>query len=193
MTLLRVALISCLLAQPAAAATFTVEGTFAPGSAPYSGNTLSGTIDITGGVITAADLVVTGIPSHFTNISSSRSNSSAGNSWVLAINNVNTSPFTAGGEDNLGIFFEPDPGAFLIGFTQGRINTGSVLHSQYDPITTVMITTAYGISLKGTICPPEGCHAFPLPAPGPIAGAGLPGLLALGLLLWRRRMKGQHV
>jgi hypothetical protein len=49
---------------------YTVEGTFRPTTGPGAplGNTLSGTIDITAGAITAMDLVVPTFPLHFTQI-----------------------------------------------------------------------------------------------------------------------------
>jgi hypothetical protein len=164
---------------------YNVNGIFVA-SAGVPSNTLTGTIDITGGQITAMDLVVGGFASHFTRI---YFNQYFNGGWILSGNNDN---YAYTNEDYLTFNFKPQPGPYLIDFEQAKITNGAVVHNQYSPITTVTTTTYYGLALGGTICPLDGCAPFPVTVhvPGPVVGAGLPGLLMMGLLLWRRKWRG---
>jgi hypothetical protein len=172
----------CLLGLSIGAAKadlFDISGTFTTGG----GGTLSGTLDIN---VTAPGLL-TGINAHyrlnlglaglleidFTNIDSQRASTGPGGWFVVAKDDI--------ANNSLGFEFTTPPvvpptAGTLVGFNGGTILNGAIFCLSGCGDNTGGLT--------GSITP----HGVP----GPIAGAGLPGLLLAGgglLAWWRRRQK----
>jgi hypothetical protein len=210
MRFLAVALLTTIGFTPVKADTFIVSGIFAA-EAGLPSNTLSGTIDINGGVIAGVSLSVPGMSSAVTVLAQSRVDSTiclavstvngtclqVTDVWEIRVSNGNFVNNPAG-ENLIDLTFTAFPGRSLIGFQQGFISNGFAANTRYDPITTDSTVTYFGLALGGTICPLDGCAPFPtqvilvgpVTAPSPVIGAGLPGLLlAGGLLGWRRRCR----
>jgi hypothetical protein len=158
--------------------TFVVSANFVA-EAGIPANTLSGTMDITAGQITAVDFIVGGFASHFTEI---WFNEYFNFTWLISAYNANNDMFSAHGADYVNINFTPVPGPYLIDFTQARITNGYVDTFHMDPLMTTGTLTYYGAALGGTICPLDGCAPFLVHnVPGPIVGVMSP-LFTVALL-----------
>ncbi len=162
-------------------ATYIVTGTFMA-VAGVSSTTLSGTIDITEGTVTAVDLVVPAFPLHFTNI---YFNEFYNGGWLLSAQTPGSCECFGGQEDYITFNFTAQPQ--LLNFQQAKITNGAVVHNTYTEQGST--TTYYGMGLQGTICPVSGCGPFlevsppPHHAPGPMAGGGLAGLVMILVLV----------
>jgi hypothetical protein len=156
--------------------TFIVDGIF-PAILSLPATTFSGTVDITGGVLDAMDITVTGVASHFTVLDAP---SGIG---MLAGTTPGSTPLST---DFITLSFGPIPGPYLMDFQQAQFYGGSATHSTHNFITGITTVTYYGFAPQGTICPESGCLPFPPPpgVPGPVAGAGL-GSIVVCLFLWR--------
>jgi hypothetical protein len=145
--------------------TFIVEGTFAEGFGLFHG-TLSGTIDITAGSVTSADLVVSDLPSHFTNAAGAN-----GELFVYDDPNIDARAANTevpNGINELLLEFTPFPGPFLFGFLKANIIFGFARNEKTDPVTLVDTITYYDGGLTGTICPPGAALlSIPFLAPSP--------------------------
>lgn len=151
--------------------TYFVDGTF-----QFPSATLSGTVDITDGVLTSMDLAVPILPQHFTQIYTSQPGHGG---WQLVGLTPGSTPFSG---DSITITFYPVAHATsLIDFQQAQITAGAAFN------VTGGFFSYYGASLNGTICPADGC-LLPFPpippgVPAPVAGTGLIGLLVIVVLL----------
>jgi hypothetical protein len=144
-----------------------LPGLLTPGGTPANA-TGTLTIDVTAGIVSAADIQIpiSGVPD-LTNIQESHALDPSLALWTIGITNV-LCPCSYALQFN---FTTSAPGS-LVGFAGGTITQAAFS--------------------SGGIVFLEGGSITPVGVPGPVAGAGLPGLiLASGGLLgwWRRRQK----
>lgn len=155
-----------LLAMSVAAnaVTFNALGTFSIG-----GQSLTGTIDINGGLVTGAAFDVTGY-AHFGNLFS-QYDGGAGDWGLTMLNGVG---------NELHVHFTPWP-ALLEPLPAGVLNQGLIGNEGFSEI--------YGIGLLGTLTA-DSVSATPLPAALPLFAGGLG---AIGLVGWRRKRKAAAI
>jgi hypothetical protein len=158
--------------------TFDVSGTLLANPPTTTTNTtLSGTlaIDVSTGTLTGVDLMVPGF-SDFTHLDSSAA--SGLNDWYITTDNgAGCGPAV----DCLDITIATSPtGASLVNLESASL-VGAILGGGTDTVFYV------DVAAGGTVTPEAA-------VPGPVAGAGLPGLIAAwgGLLAWWRRRLGKR-
>src|SRR5262249_25528967 len=162
---------------------FDVVGSFTSqcnsgGSCSAVNTPLTGTItvDVTLGFATAADLVVPGFASHFTTVTVDQVFPPNPDRQIFVSD-------SAGEEVFLDLITSPNNGS-LVGLTSAQINTA---FAGYTRIGDFFLCFS-DLCLNGT----GGSVTPQVAVPGPIAGAGLPGLILAsgGLLGWWRRRQG---
>jgi hypothetical protein len=149
---------------------FDVSGTY-PSSGTFFG-TLN--IDVTAGKITAADITVSGLGEFNVIVGSAPCCPTLFLEWDLIVHN-------AAGDETLLAFTTPQvpPPASLVGFNGGPIIFGAT-------------SVVCGPNCLRTVATGFTGSITPAAVPGPIVGAGLPGLILAGTGLlgwWRRRQR----
>jgi hypothetical protein len=172
-----IAVLGCALAVSVGAAKADTIYDISVNNAPFV-DTLTGTVDLgTTGNIVAFDLTL-----HFRGTNFAL-NSSAGGTETLSGNGFSSSPtnlfFNYGGSG----FLRFQEGAAFAEFCASSCVSGSFAGLFFGSVGGVTAAGEVGNQVIGTAA---------VPVPGPIAGAGLPGLILVsgGLLgWWRRRRK----
>lgn len=188
-TLLGATLFVFALDLSASASTYDISGQF---PFPFSSDTFSGTIDVSGSSVTAADITLSGpgINLSFDELTDVAFSNEVGSIYNLLVDNALyslgftfTLPDASNNETGLLGF------AVLTEYFQKQICGPDKTNCHEVTIPKVIRVGGYGdVTLTSVIGPPGGDNATPLPTTLPLFATGLG---ALGLMGWRRKRKAK--
>ena len=179
------ALFSLALNFSAAASTYDVSGAF-----PFSSDTFSGSIDVSGSTVSSADITLGPSESVLTNVVSSFE---VGPVWTVAVDN---STYLLSFLFTLPSSFNDEEGSIFLA-TLSEFVTNEVCRTEREktvcePETTTKILKGlgYGTVTVASVITSGGDVATPLPATLPLFAAGLG---VIGLLGWSMKRKASAV
>lgn len=178
------ALFSLALNFSAAASTYDVSGAF-----PFSSDTFTGSIDVSGGSVSSADITLGPSESVLTNVSSFE----VGPVWTVAVDN---SSYLLSFLFTLPSSFNDDTGSIFLA-TLSEYVTNEVCRTERkktvcEPETTTQFLKGlgYGTVTAASVITTGGDVATPLPATFPLLATGLG---VMGLLGWGMKRKASAI